>query len=107
MTISPKLTYSALVDALGVAVVTITTGNTLQQWDVTQVSVELATAPLGATCDLRVNDYLVTPLIATGDVGAGDPPILLLPSDVLKITWRNCTPGQTAKVLVIYNEEPY
>ena len=72
-------------------------------WNVTQVSVELPTAPVGATCSLRKNGYLVTPLIPTGDAAAGDPPVLLLPEDLMTIEWAGCTPGTLAKALILYD----
>jgi hypothetical protein len=78
-------------------------------WTVTQVSTELASAPVGATCALRLaragdlpNSFLITPMVATGDVAGGDPPVDVAPEDILLVAWKGCTPGTLAKALVIY-----
>lgn len=79
-----------------------------QPWTVTQVSIELATAPVGATAALRLYragsavGFLVTPLVPTGDVAAGDPPVVVAPEDVLAAEWAGCTPGTLAKALILY-----
>jgi hypothetical protein len=69
------------------------------------VSIELAAAPSGATADLRLNDRLVTLLIAPGDVAAGDPPVTLLPTDTLTVNWAGCTVGQTGKAMIFYETQ--
>lgn len=71
---------------------------------VRQVSVELAAAPAGSTCALRLNGFLVTPLVPTGDASAGDPPVLVSPGDELTVEWTGCTPGTVGRVLMIYDE---
>jgi len=94
-------TYSAIVAGDGTAVATIqpTTG---RGWKVSQVSVELAAAPTGATCNVRRNGALVTPIIPTGDVASGEPPVDLQVGDELTVQWAGCTPGQVGRVLIIY-----
>lgn len=87
--------------ASGLATVTIQPYSAMP-WNVTQVSIELSSAPIGATCSLRKNGYLITPMVATGDVASGDPPVLLLPEDVMTVEWVGCTPGTLGKVLYIY-----
>lgn len=76
----------------------------LTPWVVQQVSVEMPDAPLGATCELRKNGALVSPVIATGDAAGGDPAIDVTQSDTLTIEWRGCTPGAYGRALVIYEE---
>jgi hypothetical protein len=93
--------FSVIIGAGGTGTVTVKT-NAVESWVVAQVSIELQGAPSGATADLRKNGYLVTPMIAAGDVAAGEPALLLLPSDTLTINWAGCTPGQVGKVLVFY-----
>jgi hypothetical protein len=98
-------TYSVRIGAGGTGTVTIRTGSR-DTWIISQVSIELAAAPSGATADLRLNDRLVTLLIATGDVASGDPPVTLLPTDTLTVNWAGCTVGQIGKVLIFYTEQP-
>lgn len=71
-----------------------------------QVSIELEAAPAGATCSLRLNGSMVSPLIPTADVAVEPPPLFVVPGDDCAVVWRNCTPGQVGRVLVIYDEVP-
>lgn len=98
--------YTATVDAAGEARVPIDSGGQLS-WLVTQVSIELATAPAGSTCSLRKNGKLVTPLVPTGDAASGDPPILLRPGEILAVEWTGCTPGDSADVFIVYSKIGY
>lgn len=98
-----KRASSATVDASGNATVEIVP-TSAYAWSVTQVSVELAAAPAGAQCSLRLNGVFITALIATGDVASGDPPILIQPGDRLTVDWTGCTPGSVGTVLAIYDE---
>lgn len=97
------VTLSALVAASGVGTATISPGRG-NTWTVSQVSVEMASVPLGATCDLRKNNVLITPLAPSGDAAGGDPPVKLLSTDRLTVTWRNCTPNVVGTVLFIYDD---
>lgn len=96
--------YTATASAGGIATVTIKTRTRLQTWTLQQVSVEMSTAPIGATCELRRNGFLVTPLIATGDAAAGDPPVVLRGTDVCTVTWAGATPGAIGRVLVLFDD---
>lgn len=96
-------TYTAKVTAGGAATVTIKTATT-RTWVVAQVTVEMADAPSGSTCDLRKNGYLVTPLIPSGDVAAGEPYVRLDQTDEMTINWASCTPNSIGKVLLLYEE---
>ena len=94
--------YAETVDAGGRATVKIWPGN-LDAWTVSQVSVEMRTAPVGATCELRKNGAFVSPLIPTGDVAGGDPPVTVSPSDRLTVEWVGCTPGDVGGVFIVYD----
>ncbi len=96
--------YTVTVPASGTATVTIRTRTRLQTWILQQVSVEMSTAPIGTTCELRRNGFLVTPLIGTGDAAAGDPPVMLRGTDVVTVTWNGATPGHVGRVLVLFDD---
>lgn len=99
-----ELTATPQILADGTATVTVKVANGLSTWVVSQVSVEMPLAPLGATCYVRKNGYPVSGAIATGDTVAGDPPVVLRPSDVMTVAWAGCTPGITGRVLVFYDD---
>jgi hypothetical protein len=92
--------FTPIVAADGTAKVTVKVRNGLDVWSITQVSLELSTAPAGATCYVRKNGYPVSPAVPTGDTVAGDPPVILQPSDELTVEWTGCTPGTAGRVLV-------
>jgi hypothetical protein len=94
--------FSVRIGAGGTGTVTIRTGSR-ETWIISQVSIELPSAPSGAIADLRLNDDLVTPLIASGDVASGDPPVTLLPTDTLTVNWSSATPNLIGRVLVFYS----
>lgn len=95
---------SVIIGADGRGVFTLTTRTKLQTWVVSQVSVELATAPVGATCALRKNGALLSPLIPTGDAASGDPPVTLWPGDRMTVEFAGCNPGDVATVYAIYDD---
>lgn len=99
-----ELYFTVVVAATGKATTTIKVQNGLDTWSIGQVSVEMPTAPAGATCYVRKNGYPVTPIIPTGDTAAGDPPVRLLPADTMTIEWTSCTPGDIGKVFVLYDD---
>lgn len=94
---------NATVTPAGVATVTVAM-NVSGVWTVAQVTGELPTAPANATAVIRKNGNLVAPFEPTGDTVAGDPPVPLRLGDVLTVTWTNCTPGDVAKVYVMYDD---
>lgn len=94
-------TYSVKIGAGGTGTVTIRTGSR-EAWIISQVSIELASAPSGATADLRLNGNLVTLMVAQGDSAAGDPPVTLLETDTLTVNWTGCTVNTVGKVLIFY-----
>jgi hypothetical protein len=94
-------TKTAIVTAGGLATISWQPDHR-NTWIVSQVSAEQLSAPAGATCFLRLNGSMVTPLVPTADAAGGDPPVPVLPSDVLTVEWAGCTPGQVAKVIIFY-----
>lgn len=96
--------YSVTVDASGNAVAAIQTGSSFRTWTVSQISVEMPTAPLGATCDARKGGALITPLIPTGDAATGDPPVILRPGETLTVAFAGCTPGDVGTVFLIFDD---
>lgn len=96
--------YTAAVAAGGTATATIRVQDGINTWTVNQVSIEMANAPVGATAELRYNGRLVTPMIPTGDVADGSPPVILRPADTLTVEWAGCTPGDVGAALVFYDD---
>lgn len=95
---------STTVGPSGGAFVVIETGTRFQSWTIHQVSVEMGGAPVGATCALRKGGTLITPLIATGDVADGSPPIPLRPGETMTVEWAGCTPGDIGNVYLLYDD---
>jgi len=73
-----------------------------QTWEVAQVSVECEAAPTGATCVMRKNGRVVTPLVPNLDAAGGDPPITLRPADELTVTWTGLAGGEVATMNYFY-----
>lgn len=95
--------YSAVVNSSGIAEVTIRPPR-VQSWTVSQVSVEMTTAPIGSSCMIRKNGSMITPLVSTGDVASGEPYVQLLATDTLTVRWESVTPGDVGKVYMFYSE---
>lgn len=97
------LPLSGIVKSDGTLTITIKpTGR--QTWTVSQVSINMQSAPIGATALLKKNGALITPMVATGDAAGGDPAIDVRPAEKLTVEWAGCTAGQTGTVLVIYDD---
>jgi hypothetical protein len=94
--------YSVIAKADGTAVVEIRSDG-LWKWVVAQVSTEMPQAPIGALCYLRRNTYPVTPMIPTGSVASGEPPVEIGPGDVMTVEWTGLTPGISGRVTVFYD----
>lgn len=88
----------------GTALVQITTGTRFQTWTISQVSVEVPTAPIGSTCAIRRGGALVTPLIPTGDAATGDPPITIRPGESLDVEFAGLPPGAPGTVYAVYDD---
>lgn len=99
-----ELSLSAVVQANGVARCSFGPDSRFQRWTMQQVSVEMSTAPVGATCSLRKGGVLVTPLIATGDAASGEPSIPLRPGEELTVEFKGCTPGDVGTIYALYDD---
>jgi hypothetical protein len=77
-------------------------------WEVQQVSIEMPTAPAGATCELRYMASLIAPSPSAKRASAGgDPPIFLQGGETMTVEWRGCTPGDIGRVLFVYRKGLY
>lgn len=97
----------AVADSAGSCIVRISPP--AMPWRVTQVSIEVDGdgAPAGATCTLRKNGRIITPLVPDVDAAGGDPPVPLRTNDVLTVEWVNLDPGQRGTVNYFYDEIPW
>lgn len=92
----------ATVAADGMATITIVAPDI--RWQITQISVELPTAPAGAVGELRHNGRFITAFLPAGDAIGGDPPLPLRPGDQAVLLWTGCTPGDQARATWFYDE---
>jgi hypothetical protein len=97
---------SAIADAAGVCLISFRVPGQVA-WQVEQITIDMPAAPIGSTAELRVNGSLITPLVATGDAAAGDPPLPVYAGDVVDIRWIGATPGDQGKALLIYRTASY
>jgi hypothetical protein len=78
------------------------------KWEVSQVAIEMPTAPAGALLVVRYMGSLVSPSPSARRASAGgDPPIFLHGGESMTVEWTNCTPGDPGKVLVVYRKTAY
>lgn len=99
------LTKTVKISAGGTGTITVKPDGR-ETWIIRQVSIELSGTLVGSTCDLRKNDYLVTPFGSpAADTAFGDPPVLLLPSDAMTINWAGGTSGTIGKALINYDRQ--
>jgi len=79
-----------------------------QTWTITQISIEMPTAPVGATCVVRRMGVFITnadnPRLATA---AGEPPLFLNGGEHFTVEWEGCTPGDIGKVTCSYIKAMY
>lgn len=96
--------FQATVDANGEAIISF--GPNFQvQWNVSQVSLEMPTAPSGSSAVVRKNGALVAPAFSARKAAiGGDPPIFLRPGDRMTVEWEGCTPGDAGRAFVVYNK---
>lgn len=73
-------------------------------WTVQQVTIRCPTAPLGSTCDIKVNGAPITPMLAAYDVAAQDPYVELHPGDRLTAEWAGLTNGANCSATFIYDD---
>lgn len=101
-----RLTMSGVTDSAGVCTVEIRSAGQVA-WEVSQITIDMPTAPSGCAASLRINDALVSPMIAAGDAAGGDPPLSVYPGDTVTVEWIGATPGDQGRVLVIYRTARY
>jgi hypothetical protein len=105
--LSRKLPRQGIVNAAGELTISIGPGGN-QIWEITQVTLEMPTAPAGAIAELRVMGSLIAPAYSARRASAsGDPPIVLHGSETMTVEWTGCTPGDVGRILVIYRQGKY
>lgn len=78
------------------------------KWLVQQVSLEMPTAPVGATAEIRYMSSLISPSPSAKRASAGgDPPITLQGGETMSVVWEGCTSGDIGRVLVTYEKLLY
>lgn len=92
------------VDAAGNLTIEIRPSQSFMTWIIYQVTTEMPDAPIGATSAIRKRGALITPMLPTGDVGGGDPPVTLRAGESLTVEWEGATPGDVATVWYSYGQ---
>lgn len=98
----PVWSNSGLVAADGTLTITYQT-RASGRVRVPQVTNEMTGAG-SAKCTLRLNNRLVTPLVAAGDAAAGDPPVWMSPGDQLSVVWSGAPVGLTGSMSVFADD---
>lgn len=99
----PYQSYQAVCDATGAATITVRP-RSAETWRVTQVAPEMLNVTSGASCSIRINGSLVTPVVAGGDAAGGAPAIDVGPADALTIEWLGGVLGRVCKATVFYDQ---
>lgn len=97
----PPLRSTATVNAQGSAVARFTNRGS-QILVVTQVTSEMANPGTTATCFLRFNGALVSPMNARTAAANGPPPLFLGPNDEITVEWVGATVGQVGTANAFY-----
>jgi len=102
-----KESFAGVVDAAGD--LTIKFGPQLNElWDVSQVSLEMPNAPVGASVSLRVmGSFVDAPASPRRASAGGDPPVYLNGGEFMTVEWINCTPGDFGNVWITYRKSIY
>jgi len=97
------LAISGRVAASGTGTLTVrpTRGQT---WTVRQVSIEAPDVGFSSSCAVYKNGSAISPLVPQMDAAAGEPPIILHPSDVMTIVWTGGTSQALLKALITYDD---
>lgn len=79
-----------------------------QAWEISQVSIEMPTAPVGSRVEVRyMNSFVDAPSSAKRASAGGDPPIYLQPGERMTVEWTGCTTGDPGNILVVYKRGIY
>lgn len=97
----PYQPYTAVCDATGAATISVRPRGA-ETWRCYQVAAEMVNVTSGASCSIRINGNLVSPIVAGGDAAAGDPPIDVGNADTLTIEWLGGVAGRVCKATVYY-----
>jgi hypothetical protein len=99
-----ELSKSGIAGTDGIITVSFSPGARTRRWTVGQVSVQVTNAPAGSTCTLTKGSMFVSALIPTGDVAGAGPPIDLIGTESMTVTWTGLTQGMSGTVFVIYDD---
>ncbi len=76
-----------------------------QSWNVQQLTLEMPTAPAGATAEVRKGSAPVAPSPDARYASAGgDPPIPVRAGQAISAVWHDATPGDIAKAYMVYEK---
>lgn len=100
----PDFPISARANASGIAVVRFQLNRAGVIWVVSQISVFSTPARQAATCNVTRNGQPMTNTSFLPATASGQPFYRLNPSDVLELTYRNLTNGDTAQAVISYSE---
>lgn len=82
--------------------------NTSERWTVSQVTIDMPTAPVGAVCRIYYMGRLVSESFsAQSGTAGGDPPIHLNGGESMYVEWTGATPNAQGNILVVYTKEAY
>lgn len=75
-----------------------------QIWEVTQITLEMPTAPTGASADIRdTMNGLMSPSYSPRRAAASGSQILN-PGEKIRVTWTAATPGDSGRVVALYRK---
>jgi hypothetical protein len=97
------ITRSGVIDANGNGILLFQTTRN-QVWACQQVSNEALTVGSTASCRLKRDGFLITPLVAQEDAADGLPYITLRPGQKLTVEWSGGVVGASIKALVVYDD---
>lgn len=81
---------------------------TNQKWTVTQISIDMPTAPAGSQLNAKKMGNLIAPAFsARRAVASGDPPVHLHGGETMTVEWEACTTGDIGRATVTYRKATY
>jgi len=79
-----------------------------QIWNVTQVTLKMATAPAGCSAVVNYQNSLHAPAFSARRAAIGGPPPMILKGGERgSVRWEGATPGDIGSILVIYEKSGY